>query len=200
MKFPMLTRSCRITRVVFVLLSGIALLSGGTDLRSAGRAAGAWAPLPAAQAEPQAPAAKSKRPAHFDHNPKHGGIFFMSIDYKHHLEGVLLPSGTFRLYLYDAHTKPLIAEETRKTSGTVQIGDSEKAPKINLVPGTKVETLEANLGKSLKFPVALTVLLRLPGISADSRPELFNFTFTKFTDEHALGSCNPTANMPNMHC
>ncbi len=196
----MLSRSSRITRIVFVLFSAIALLSWNTELRSAGGAAGAGAPMPAAQANPQAPAAKSNRPAHFDHNPKHGGIFFMSMDYKHHLEGVLLPSGIFRVYLYDAHTKPLIAEETRKASGTVQIGDSEKAPKINLVPGTKVETLEVNLGKSLKFPVALTVFLRLPGMSADARPELFNFTFTQFTDERALGSCSPAAGKANMHC
>ena len=195
----MWSKSRHVMRGVFLLASGFALLAGGTVLRSAGPASNSRLQMAAAQTEPQSPASKSKRPAHFDHNPKHGGIFFMSMDYKHHLEGVLLPSGTFRIYLYDAHTKPLIAEETRKASGTVQIGDSEKAPKISLVPGTKVETVEANLGKGLKFPVALTVLLRLPGMSADSRPELFNFTFTQFTDERALGSCSPALNMANMH-
>lgn len=195
----MWSKSRRVMRDVLVLGLGFTLLAGGTALRSASLASNPRPQMAMAQARPQSPSAKSKSPAHFDHNPKHGGIFFMSMDYKHHLEGVLLPSGTFRIYLYDAHTKPLVAEETRKASGTVQIGDSEKAPKISLVPGTKVETLEANLGKGLKFPVALTVLLRLPGMSADSRPELFNFTFTQFTDERALGSCTPTSNMARMH-
>ena len=112
----------------------------------------------------------------------------MSADYKHHLEGILLPSGTFRIYLYDVHTKPLIAEETKKTSGTVQVGDAENAPKIKLVPGRQTETLEAKLGNGLKLPVSLAVLLRLPGMAADSRPELFNFKFTQFTDERAAGN------------
>ena len=30
-----------------------------------------------------------------DHQPKHGGVFFMAPDRTHHLEGVLLPAGTF---------------------------------------------------------------------------------------------------------
>ena len=138
--------------------------------------------------------------AHMDHKPKHGGLFFMSLDNFHHLEGVILPPATLRIYLYDDHTKPLKAEETRKTSGTVQIGDSDDAPKISFAPGKKKETIEANLGDAVKFPIDLTVLLRLPGMSPDSKPELFNFTFAKFTDEHGPGSCRPMPSMPNMHC
>ena len=190
----------RIMRGVIVLASGLTLLAAGAAPFSAGPVPVPWPQMPAPQADAQGPAAKPRHPAHFDHNPKHGGIFFMSMDYKHHLEGVLLPPGTFRLYLYDDHTKPLTAAETKKASGTVQIGDSENAPKISLVPGKQMETLEGNLGNSVKFPVALTVLLRLPGMSANSRPELFNFTFKQFTHEPAAGACTPMSNMPNMHC
>ena len=124
----------------------------------------------------------------------------MSMDYKHHLEGVLLQGGTFRIYLYDAHTQPLKAEQTKLAGGTVQIGDSENAPKIKLAPGKIAETLEANLGDGLKFPVTLTVLLRLPGMAATSRPELFNFIFKEFTQEPQPAACTPAAIMPNMHC
>jgi hypothetical protein len=155
---------------------------------------------PAAQSGTQKPPAKPRHPTHFDHNPKHGGIFFMSMDYKHHLEGVLLPPGTFRLYLYDDYTRPLKAEEIRKASGTVQIGDPEKAPKIALAPGKQMETMEAKLGNGVKFPVALTVLLRLPGMPANSKPELFNFVFKQFTQAAAAGGCTPMAGMSNMHC
>lgn len=150
-----------------------------------------------AQAPPaDSNAAAPEKGAHMDHKPKHGGTFFMSLDNKHHLEGVLLPPGTFRVYLYDDHTKPLKAEQTRLASGTVQIGDSEDAPKIDLAPGKKKETLEANLGGSVKFPTSLTLLLRLPGMAPDAKPELFNFTFTGFTNERGPGTCTP---MPSMH-
>ena len=124
----------------------------------------------------------------------------MALDNKHHLEGILVPPGTFRVYLYDDHTKPLKAEETRQASGTVQVGESDDAPKIDLAPGKKKETLEANLGNGVKFPLTLTMLLHLPGMEPDAKPELFNFNFTKFTDERGPGTCHPMANMPNMRC
>ena len=148
------------------------------------------------QAAPAAsnPAAPEKG-AHMDHKPKHGGTFFMSLDNKHHLEGVLLPPSTFRVYLYDDHTKPLKAEQTRQASGTVQMGDSEDTPKIDLAPGKKKETLEAKLAGSVKFPARFTLLLHLPGMAPDAKPELFNFTFTGFTNERGPGTCTP---MPSM--
>jgi hypothetical protein len=36
----------------------------------------------------------------------------------------------------------------------------------------------------VKFPVDLTLLLHLPGMAPNARPELFNFTFTRFTNEN----------------
>jgi len=199
-KWAMWSKSQRVMPYLFVLVLGLTLLSAGATPFSAGPLPMPRPQTPAAQTAPTRPAAKRQRPAHFDHNPKHAGIFFMSMDYKHHLEGVLLPGGTFRIYLYDAHTQPLKAEQTRLAGGTVQIGDSENAPKIKLAPGKIAEALEANLGNGLKFPVALTVLLRLPGMSATSRPELFNFIFKEFTQEPQPAACTPAANMPNMHC
>jgi hypothetical protein len=146
------------------------------------------------------PKSAPEKGAHMDHMAKHGGMFFMALDNTHHLEGILVAPATFRVYLYDDHTKPLKAEETRKASGTVQIGEADDAPKIELAPGKKKETLEANLGSAIKFPVDLTLLLRLPGMAPDAKPELFNFTFKQFTDERGPGTCHPMANMPNMHC
>jgi hypothetical protein len=104
------------------------------------------------------------------------------------------------VYLYDDHTKPLKAEETRRTSGTVQIGESDDAPNIDLDSGNKKETLEADLGNRVKFPVTLTLLLLLPGVEPDAKPELFNSKFTQFTDERGPGSRSPGANMPNLRC
>jgi hypothetical protein len=137
---------------------------------------------------------------HRDHNPKHGGTFFMSSDNKHHLEGTLVPPGIFQLYLYDDHTKPLKEEKTKRASGAIQIGESETSPNIPLTAGNKKEMLEASLGDRVKFPVTLTLHLRLPGMVSSAKPELFNFKFTKFTDERGSGNCSPMANMPNMGC
>jgi hypothetical protein len=122
----------------------------------------------------------------------------VEVDRTDPLEGILVPPGTFLVCLYDDHTKHLKVEETRQASGTMQIGESDDAPKIDLSPGKKKETLEASLGNGVKFPVTLTLLLHLPGMEPDAKPELFNFTFTQFTDERGPGTCHPMANMPNM--
>jgi hypothetical protein len=167
--------------------------SSSFTIEAQGKTGGA---VPVAGSTPAAP----EQGAHMDHKSKHGGTFFMALDNKHHLEGILVPPGTFRVYLYDDHTKPLKAEETRKASGTVQVGESDEAPKIDLAPGKKKETLEANLGNGVKFPVTLTMLLHLPGMELDAKPELFDFKFTQFTDEHGPGSCRPMSSMPNMRC
>ena len=82
------------------------------------------------------------------------------------------------MYVYEDNSKPLMAEETRQASGTVQVGKSDDAPKIDLAPGNKKETLEANLGNGVKFPMTLTLLMHLPGVEPDAKPELSNFKFT----------------------
>ena len=104
------------------------------------------------------------------------------------------------MYLHDDHGKPLKAKETRQSSGTVQIGESRDTSKIDLSPRKKKETLEANLGNGVKFQLTLTLLLHLPGMEPDAKPEVFNFKFTQYTDKRGPGSCSPMANMPNMRC
>src|SRR6185295_13873263 len=43
---------------------------------------------------------------HTDHNPKHGGDFFMASDGWHHVEIALMPGRELRVYIYDNYTKP----------------------------------------------------------------------------------------------
>src|SRR5271165_5179838 len=57
---------------------------------------------------------RAEQKPHSNHNPQHGGVFFMALDNQHHLEGVLLEAGIFKVYLYDAFTKPLSAAEVQQ--------------------------------------------------------------------------------------
>ena len=100
--------------------------------------------------------------------------------------------------MYDDHTKPLKAAQVRQASATVQIGESDDAPKIALAPGKKQETMEALLGEGIKLPISLSLVIHFPGQPPDARPELFTFPFSKFTDENGAGTCSPMAKMPGM--
>ncbi|HEY1912542.1 MAG TPA: heavy metal-binding domain-containing protein, partial [Vicinamibacterales bacterium] len=57
--------------------------------------------------------------AHGNHNPQHGGSFFMAPDSWHHLEGALPSAGVFRVYLYDDFTKPLKSTLFKAVKGRV---------------------------------------------------------------------------------
>ncbi len=72
--------------------------------------------------------------AHGDHNPRHGGLFFMAPDRHHHLEGTVSQQSLFRLYLYDNYTQPLPPSAAR-----ARIGDR------SLTPSGDWESLELRL-------------------------------------------------------
>jgi len=116
---------------------------------------------------------------HSNHNPQHGGVFFMALDNQHHLEGVLLKPGIFKVYLYDAFTKPLSAADVQQASGSVQVGDSESAPSIPLAMGKDGRTLEAAI-KELKLPVTITLWLRFRNSKLEVKPEVFTFPFSHY--------------------
>jgi hypothetical protein len=48
--------------------------------------------------------------------------------------------------------------------------------------------------------VIVTLLLRLPGMAPNARPEVFTFRFAQFTEESAAGGCGSLSSMPNVHC
>ena len=117
---------------------------------------------------------------HLDHRPKHGGTFFMAQDNIHHLEGVLVPPGIFRVYLYDAFTRPLSSMDVMEAVGTVELGETT-AKQVPLRLAKDGRTLEADFGAEVSFPVTLTLHLRLPGSASDAKPELFTFPFSHYT-------------------
>ena len=192
-------------RSVFFLIPmlGLLLMSCSTENPSATQDPGPSAgQLPGSSEEvvPGSTAAPVSSPAtalpadaetHRDHNPKHGGTFFMALDNKHHLEGVLLPPGIFCVYLYDARTQPLGHAELHQASGAVQWGDSDGAPETLLAVDDDAHRLETALGQEVEFPLTLTLLLRLPGSPPDAKPELFTFPFSHYSEQTSDGHGPP---------
>ncbi len=118
---------------------------------------------------------------HMDHTPKHGGFFFMTLDYVHHLEGTLNSPRLFRVYLYDARTQPLDPRKVKEAQGTLHWGEFPDPPGIPLKIGEDERTLVAELDGDIAFPLALTLSLHLPGNDAGAEPELFNFVFNEYS-------------------
>ncbi|HMB82022.1 MAG TPA: heavy metal-binding domain-containing protein [Vicinamibacterales bacterium] len=122
--------------------------------------------------------------AHGNHNPQHGGLFFMAADNTHHLEGAYLSSGMFRMYFYDEFTKPqkLAAVKTYKATLNVKDAKTGKDATYSLVrSGTY---LQAQIGK-LAMPAEMyAAVIFTPG----GKGNRFDFTFPAYSKEpHAIG-------------
>jgi hypothetical protein len=96
-------------------------------------------------------------------------------------EGVLLPSSTFRLYLYDEYTKPLSTERVRKTKAylTVVGADPFAARKVELM--SNGDTLEASLGKDLRLPAVLKLTVFFGDLPSNGKEEEFSFHFRQYS-------------------
>lgn len=125
--------------------------------------------------------------AHGNHNPQHGGQFFMAQDYWHHVEGAYPSPGVFRLYVYDDYTKPLAAEKikairarlvTREETDpkTFQTREVASAP---LVPSADGPFLEAKIE-----PITLPGDLVLQAVfTPGGKEQRFDFSFAAFSTD-----------------
>jgi len=131
--------------------------------------------------------------AHGNHNPQHGGQFFMAPDSWHHIEGTYLPSGVFRMHLYDDYTKPLTLKLAREISGTLVVQDPKtgKDKEIPLVRNGRY--LQAPIGKQ-PFPAQMYAKVAFKPGDRDTR---FDFSFDGFSKEPKVApSATTTAAMP----
>jgi hypothetical protein len=122
-----------------------------------------------------------KRMPHMNDKPKHGGLFFMAQDGVHHVEGLLLPSHIFRLYIYDMYADPLAPEKMKEAKGTIQVGQSSSAAKIPLMLSREEETMQAALRQDLAPPVTVTLFIHFPD-SPQDKPEKFTFHFKDYSE------------------
>jgi len=124
-----------------------------------------------------------ERRSHGDHNPRHGGQFFMADDNWHHLEGTLLRPNVFRVYFYDDFTRPLaITGFSATVAKSDPYGRDIGAP-IPIRPGRTKDrnTLEMRMpGTTLPASFALRVKFK-----PDDKERVFDFTFPDYSKEPA---------------
>ena len=124
---------------------------------------------------------------HGNHNPKHGGQFFMAADNWHHVEGTYPRPGVFRLYLYDDYARPLSAATLRRVSARVVTEErydartrtSTDVKAFPLRPARDGAYLEARV-TGLRVPAEMTAKIRIKPESPEYR---FDFTFAAVTRE-----------------
>lgn len=123
--------------------------------------------------------------AHGNHNPQHGGQFFMAPDNWHHVEGVYLPSGVFRLYLYDDFTKPLpLAKVTAIKARVVTQQTFDPATRttkeITVFPLVRNgRFLEARVG-ALTMPARMSAKVKFDAAAPE---HLFDFSFEEYSKD-----------------
>ncbi len=129
--------------------------------------------------------------AHGDHNPKHGGLFFMAPDNWHHLEGTYPAAGRFRVYVYDDFSKPLATSEARKIRGRVvtkeafdaKTGTTRELASSPLVLARNGAFLEARI-EALALPAKMTAKI---SFSPDVKENRFDFSFSAYSRDLPRG-------------
>ena len=132
---------------------------------------------------------------HGNHNPQHGGQFFMAPDNWTHLEGTLPQDRVVRIYLYDDYTKPLPREKFAPIRGRiitkVTTGGITKEASFPLMPAHGGQYLEAKVDAARPGAVVAKIMLKTGG------PEHhFDFTFNELTKDPAPAASTSTAAKP----
>ncbi len=131
--------------------------------------------------------------AHGDHNPRHGGQFFMATDAWHHVEGTYPSNGLFRAFFYDNFTKPL-ALRGKGITAVVAIRDAKdkEIATAPMVIGRDGSTMEAKLpATAVAMPLRATLKVKF---SAKTPEQPFDFQFNDFSKDTTAGvAVGPTA-------
>jgi hypothetical protein len=124
---------------------------------------------------------------HGNHNPQHGGQFFMAPDHWHHLEGTYPRDRLFRLYLYDDYARPLPAADLRRVQARVVTRETfdpatrreTELSAFPLRPSRDGAYLEARIDR-VAMPAEMSAKIRLKPGAPEYR---FDFTFQGPTKE-----------------
>jgi hypothetical protein len=122
-----------------------------------------------------------ERRPHGDHNPRHGGQFFMADDSWHHLEGTWVKPNIFRVYFYNDMTQPLAVTGFSARAVKIDASGNELGAPVPLKPGRTDDhnILELAVpGTSLPANFALRVKFK-----PSDNERLFDFTFADYSKE-----------------
>jgi len=122
----------------------------------------------------------TQRP-HGNHNPQHGGLFFMAPDNWHHLEGTFPQARVVRIYLYDDYTKPLPRDQMKSVQGRIitrsSLGGVPREVSFPLAQSRNGQYLEAKVD-SRALPASIVAKIKM---KADAPEYHFDFLFTEFS-------------------
>jgi hypothetical protein len=132
---------------------------------------------------------------HGNHNPRHGGQFFMAPDNWHHIEGAYPTARSFRLYVYDDYGRPLPADKLKNVQARVVTRETfdpatRKTTELSAFPLRMARNrgyLEARVDTSA-LPAEMTAKVRFDGDTDEHR---FDFTFDTLTKEPAAPTSLP---------
>src|SRR5687767_3246123 len=138
--------------------------------------------------------------AHGNHNPQHGGQFFMAPDNWNHLEGAHPSARLFRLYVYDDFGRPLASAKVKDIQARVVTKETfdpatRKTTEISVFPLKAPRNrpyLEARIDPST-LPAEMTAKVRFGGDQPEYR---FDFTFPAFSKEPAAPTVRPSVTQP----
>jgi hypothetical protein len=141
--------------------------------------------------------ARHTQRAHGDHNPKHGGLFFMAPDNWHHVEGAYPAPGRLRVYIYDDFSKPLTTDKARKVRARAVIKEVFDAQtktwrelaSAPLVLARNGGFFEARLDQ-LSLPAQMTAKI---SFGSDDKESRFDFAFPTYSKDQPAQSTAPTA-------
>jgi hypothetical protein len=137
-----------------------------------------------------------ERRAHGDHNPRHGGQFFMASDNWHHLEGTYPRAGRFRLFLYDDFTRPLSLRGVTGRAVTREVYDpvTKEYKDVTTFPLAPAKTggyLEARVPDQV--PARITAKVKFDAKGPEHR---FDFSFPAYTKEPVPGAAPAVTTPP----
>jgi Heavy metal binding domain len=131
-------------------------------------------------------AKRTLRP-HGNHNPQHGGQFFMAPDNFHHLEGAHPSARVFRLYLYDDYARPLSGDQIKRVKGRVVTKEdfdtatrtTKELAVFRLARARGGAYLEARIDPTT-LPAQMTAKVQFKSDAPEYR---FDFTFPAFSKD-----------------